>query len=96
MCIPYWSQQGQPAEHAVVADFFAWQIIRVQTVDGQSRIECADTNTLADFKGLVQQQCGIRTWDQQYSRDPKGRQPIPDDGRSLRSLNITCAVIPPV
>jgi hypothetical protein len=67
------------------------QIVRVQTADGQFRVECEETATLSDFKTQVQEQSAVRTWDQQFSRDGTARQLIPDDGRSLRSLNITCA-----
>ena len=65
-------------------------LIRVQTPDGQFRVEVEDTWTLTDFKRAVEKACNVRTWDQEFSRDIGGRQKIPDDGRSLRSLNVTC------
>ena len=69
-------------------------LIRVQTPDGQFRVEVQDTWTLVDFKRAVEKACNVRTWDQEFSRDIAGRQKIPDDGRSLRSLNVTCVCNP--
>ncbi len=69
-------------------------LIRVQTPDGQFRVEVEDTWTLIDFKRAVEKACNVRTWDQEFSRDIGGRQKIPDDGRSLRSLNVTCVCNP--
>lgn len=70
-------------------------LIRVQTPDGQFRVEVQDTWTLIDFKRAVEKACNVRTWDQEFSRDIGGRQKIPDDGRSLRSLNVTCVCATP-
>ena len=69
-------------------------LIRVQTPDGQFRVEVEDTWTLIDFKRAVEKASNVRTWDQEFSRDIGGRQKIPDDGRSLRSLNVTCVSKP--
>jgi hypothetical protein len=67
-------------------------LVRVQTPDGQVRVEVQDSWTLADFKRAVEKACAVQTWDQEFSRDIAGRQKIPDDGRSLRSLNVTCVL----
>ena len=67
----------------------AAMLIRVQTPDGQKRVEVPDACTFDEFKRAVESACGVRTWDQAFSRDIGGRQKIPDDGRSLRSLNVT-------
>jgi|EP01049_Picozoa_sp_SAG25_P000542 hypothetical protein len=66
-------------------------IVRVQTPDGQLRLEVSDDNDLSALKQAVEEACAVRTWDQQFSRDISGRRGVPDDGRSLRALNVTCA-----
>ena len=65
-------------------------IIRVQTADGQLRLEVTAESDLTVLKRMIEQACGVRTWDQALSRDIAGRQKIPDDGRSLRAMNVTC------
>ena len=65
-------------------------IVRVQTPDGQFRVEVAETCDMPVLKAALEQACGVRTWDQALSRDIAGKQKIPEDGRSLRAMNVKC------